>query len=184
MRCLPPLAATFLLLAGCSTSSHVIIGTPRPPISPDEVRIYMQPPPKYDTIASLNASSQGSFAITSQQNMDVAISRMKEEAAKLGANGVLLQGVADSTGGSIGAGGGSTSYGPSSSHGVGVGGSFALTNKVTAGIAIYVPPEFQNLPPVPASGQPEPLSHPAPQTPPPPPPVPPVSAPPPHTPQG
>jgi len=127
------------LLLGCSTSSHVMIGTARPPISPESVRIYVQPPPQYEEIATLDATSQGSFAVTSQQNMDKAVSRLKEEAAKLGANGVLLQGVQDQQTGSIGTGVGSSSYGPGTSTGVGVGGSFAISNKAVHGIAIYVP---------------------------------------------
>jgi 2-keto-3-deoxy-L-rhamnonate aldolase RhmA len=127
------------MLVGCSTSSHVMIGTPHPPISPESVRVYLQPPEKYEEIATLDASSQGSFAITSQQNMDKAIARLKEEAAKLGANGILLQGVQDQQSGSIGTGVGSSSYGPSSSTGVGVGGSFGIYNKAAHGIAIFVP---------------------------------------------
>jgi hypothetical protein len=140
LRCLSAGAATLVLLA-CSTSSHVLVGTPRPPISPDSVRIYTQPPPKYEQIAHLDASSQGSFAITSQQNMDKAIARLKEEAAKLGANGILLQGVQDQQTGSIGMGGGNTSFGGNSATGVGVGGSFGISNKAVTGLAIYVPPQ-------------------------------------------
>ena len=131
--------ALALVLLGCSTSSHVMIGTAHPPISPESVRIYLQPPEKYEQIATLDASSQGSFALTSQQNMDKAMARLKEEAAKLGANGVLLQGVQDQQSGSIGTGVGSSSYGPSSSTGVGVGGSFGIYNKAAHGIAIFVP---------------------------------------------
>jgi hypothetical protein len=86
----PGAAAVFAaMLFGCATSSHVMIGTARPPISPESVRVYVQPPEKYEEIAALDATSSGSFAITSQQNMDKAIGRMKEEAAKLGANGIL-----------------------------------------------------------------------------------------------
>ena len=131
--------ALALVLLGCSTSSHVMIGTAHPPISPESVRIYLQPPEQYEQIATLEASSQGSFALTSQQNMDKAMARLKEEAAKLGANGVLLQGVQDQQSGSIGTGVGSSSYGPSSSTGVGVGGSFGIYNKAAHGIAIFVP---------------------------------------------
>ena len=131
--------ALALVLLGCSTSSHVMIGTAHPPISPESVRIYLQPPEQYEQIATLDASSQGSFAVTSQQNMDKAIARLKEEAAKLGANGVLLQGVQDQQTGSIGTGVGSSSYGPGSATGVGVGGSFAISNKAAHGVAIYVP---------------------------------------------
>ena len=138
-RSFRPAAVLAAMLAGCSTSSHVMIGTPHVPISPESVRVYLQPPEKYEEIATLDASSQGSFAITSQQNMDKAIARLKEEAAKLGANGVLLQGVQDQQSGSIGTGVGSSSYGPSSSTGVGVGGSFGIYNKAAHGIAIFIP---------------------------------------------
>ena len=140
-RVLRPGPATVLavMLLGCATSSHVMIGTVHPPISPESVRVYVQPPEKYEEVATIDASSQGSFAITSQQNMDKAIARMKEEAAKLGANGILLQGVQDQQSGSIGTGVGSSSYGPGSSTGVGVGGSFGIYNKAAHGIAIFVP---------------------------------------------
>lgn len=133
-------ALTACAAAACATSSHVLIGTARPPTSPESVRVYYRPPPKYEEIATISASSQGSLALTSQQNMDKAIERMKAEAAKVGANGILLQSVQDTQGSSIGVGGGSTSYGPGSAVGVGAGGSFALTSKVAQGIAIYVPP--------------------------------------------
>lgn len=134
-------AAAALVLAACSTSSHVLVGTPRPPIPPDSVRIYTQPPPRYEQIAHLDATSQGSFAITSQQNMDKAVSRLREEAARLGANGILLQGVQDQQTGAIGVGGGNTSFGGNSATGVGVGGSFGISNKAITGLAIYVPPQ-------------------------------------------
>ncbi len=134
-------AALACAAAACSTSSHLLIGTPRPPISTQNVRVYYKPPPKYEEIATVNATSQGSLALTSQQNMDKALQRMKEEAARLGANGILLETVHDTQSGSIGAGGGGASYGPNSATGVGVGGSFALTSKVVQGLAIYVPPQ-------------------------------------------
>ena len=132
-------AGLLALLGGCSTSSHVLVGTPRPPISPDSVRVYMQPPPQYEQIAAIDASSKGSLTITGQQNMDKAITRLKEEAAKLGANGVLLQGVQDQQSGAIGTGVGNSSYSGNSAVGVGVGGSFGIYNKVAHGLAIYVP---------------------------------------------
>jgi hypothetical protein len=133
-------ALASVLLASCSTSSHVLVGTARSPISPDLVKVYTQPPAKYEQIAILNANSSGSMALTSQQNMDKAIERMKAEAAKLGANGILLQGVQDQQSGAIGTGVGSSSYGSNSSVGGGIGGSFGIYNKAATGLAIYVAP--------------------------------------------
>ena len=153
--------------SGCSTSSHVLVGTQRPPISPESVRVYLQPPPSYEQIATLHASSQGSFAFTSQQNTDVAMHRLKEEAAKLGANGVLLEGMQDTQSGSFGLGAGSSSYGGNSATGVGAGGSFALTSKVAQALAIYVPPgDPMESPPPPPPPPPLPPQQPPPQQPP------------------
>lgn len=131
--------ACAVLLYGCSTSSHVLTGTARPAIAPENVRIFNQAPPgQYEQIATVTASSQGSLAIGSQQNMDKAIERLKAEAAKLGANAVVLKDVQDQQSGSIGIGVGGSSYGGSSSTGAAAGGSSATTSKVVTGIAIYL----------------------------------------------
>ncbi|GAC1454087.1 MAG: hypothetical protein PVS2B3_02110 [Steroidobacteraceae bacterium] len=128
-----------LLLAGCATSSHVLVGTARPPISPDQVKVYMQPPAKYEQIATVDATSRGSLTLTSQQNMDKAIARLKQEAARLGANGILLQGIEDQQSGSIGTGVGNSTFNGNTAIGASLGGSFGIYNKAAKGLAIYVP---------------------------------------------
>ncbi len=126
------------LLSACATS-HVMIGKARPPISPDMVQVYTQPPPvPYEAIAQLDTSSQGSFSFTAQRKTDVVVRRLKAEAAKLGANGVLLQGIGDQVSGSVGSGGGTESYSGNSAVGGGVGINFATTRKAGGGLAIYV----------------------------------------------
>ena len=130
------LAATLtaLLLAGCATS-HVMLGKARPPISPDQVQIYDHPPPgPYQEIARLDTSSQGSFSFTAQGKTDAVINRLKTEAAKLGANGVLLQGIGDQASGSIGTAAGGGGY----SGGGGIGINAGLSRKIGGGLAIYV----------------------------------------------
>ncbi len=128
-------------LAGCAGTSHVIIGQPRAPISADDVQIYYRPPnAHYEEIARLDTSSGGSFAFTSQSKTDAVLKRLKIEAAKLGANGVLLQGISDRSSGSIGTGGGSESYSGSGAVGGGVGINLAMSKKVGGGVAIYVEP--------------------------------------------
>jgi len=133
------LCAIAVLVAGCATSSHVITGPVRPAISPEEVKIYSQPPPKYEEIGTLEASSRGGFRFSDQGKMDKVIERLKVEAAKLGANGVLLQSTENRVSGSVGTGGGSTSYGNRSAVGVGGGLDIAMVSKEGRGIAIYVP---------------------------------------------
>jgi hypothetical protein len=134
------IAATAFMLVACA-SSHVMLGKPRDPISPDQVQIYYGPPPaKYDQIAMLNTSSSGSFSFSAQGKTDAVIQRLKGEAAKLGANGVLLQAISDQASGSIGLGGGSASASGNSAVGVGVGGGFTTHRKAGTGVAIYVYP--------------------------------------------
>ena len=125
-------------ITACATS-HVMVGKARPPISPDTVRVYFRPPDaRYEEIARLESSSQMSFAFTAQGKSDAVINRLKAEAAKLGANGILFEGMGDESSGSIGTGGGGASYGGGSSFGGGVGLSVGTTKKVGGGMAIYV----------------------------------------------
>jgi hypothetical protein len=124
-------------LAGCATARVAIVGRPRPAISPQRVQIYLEPPPsKYEQIANLSASSRGSFAITAEGKMDKVIERLKREAAKLGANGILLHGVGDQAAGSVGAGI-STESGHSP-YVLGLGVSAFLFQESGDGDAIYV----------------------------------------------
>jgi hypothetical protein len=125
-------------LTACATS-HVMLGKARPPITPDQVQIYTQPPTShYEQIAQLDTSSQGSFSFTAQRKTDAVIRRLKAEAAKLGANGVLLEGIGDQASGSVGTGGGGGSYSGGGAVGGGVGLNFATTRKAGGGLAIYV----------------------------------------------
>lgn len=80
-----------IALVACG-GSHIIIGNVRAPIRSSEVRIYSTPPAKYEEIAIVEGSSKGTFATTNQQKTNQALEYIKEEAAKVGANGVLLSG--------------------------------------------------------------------------------------------
>lgn len=124
-------------LAGCATS-HVIVGTPRPPISPTQVKVYLHPPAKYEEIAILDSSSKGSFAFSSQQKMDAVMERLKEDAAKLGANGILLQSEGNQYAGSVSTGSGVATANGNTAWGVGTGFSGAAYHKAASGLAIYV----------------------------------------------
>jgi hypothetical protein len=125
-----------LFLVACA-SSHVLVGTARPPISPDQVKIYLHAPEKYEEIAIIDASSRGSPAFTDQQKMNKTIARLRDEAAQLGANGILLEGTADQSAGSVGVGS-ATATGHSA---YGFGSSIGIFIKSANGIAIYVPPQ-------------------------------------------
>lgn len=130
---------SFLLMAGCA-SSHVMIGNARPAIKPEEVKLYVTPPPKYEEIALVDAASHSSFAMGDQAKMDVVIRRLKEEAAKLGANGVLIHGVGNESAGAVGVG---NAYSTGSNSAFGTGFSGTVFMKSGRGLAIYVPPDAE-----------------------------------------
>jgi ABC-type sugar transport system substrate-binding protein len=134
------LAAAALVLAACATDSVVLTGTARPAISPAEVRIYSQPPAVFEEIAILNASKSSAFTTGGQKTVDKVVEGLKEEAAKIGANGIILEGFSDRQTGAVGSGVGSSSVSSNSAVGVGVGGSLGIYKKTGHGRAIFVPP--------------------------------------------
>lgn len=91
------LIAVFLSACG---GSHILIGQARTPISIAQVKIYTTPPNNFEEIAIVEGSSKGTFATTNQQKTNQALEFIKEEAAKLGANGVLLTGYGEISSGS------------------------------------------------------------------------------------
>ncbi|WP_202841695.1 hypothetical protein [Luteimonas saliphila] len=144
---IPGLLAAIVLLAACSTS-HVLTGTPRPPIDPAQVRLYYGPPAGgFEEIARLEVQS-GAFTYGEQNKTESVLRKLREQAARLGANGILFQGTADGHGGGgVSVGGGGGRVGGSSFSGVGVGVNISPQQKYANGIAIWVP----NPPPVEAA---------------------------------
>ena len=130
-----------LLLGACASPAPVLVGAKHPPIDPAQVKIYMSPPPVYEDVALLNPTSSSLLMPGGSQQMNKIIEEMKQEAASLGANGVILEGFSDAQTGALGTGVGSQSYSGSGSVGVGVGGSFGIYKKTGHGRAIFVPPE-------------------------------------------
>jgi hypothetical protein len=106
------------------------------------VQLYLHPPAgKYEEIALLNSNSNRSFSFTEQGKTDAVIGRLKEEAAKLGANGILLNGISDQAAGSVASGFGSATASGHSATGFGAGTSSTVYVKSGSGLAIYVDPD-------------------------------------------
>jgi hypothetical protein len=76
-----------VVLSGCATGSHIITGTARPPISASGVALYSAPPERYEIVGTVNAyyANGGGQGAT-----DACVSELKKQAAKIGANGILL----------------------------------------------------------------------------------------------
>ena len=76
----------------------------RPALSPAEVRVYRTAPPRYQEIALLDATSGARFFHGSPEGEAEAIARLKVEAARVGANGVLITSLGDRASGMLGVG--------------------------------------------------------------------------------
>jgi uncharacterized protein YbjQ (UPF0145 family) len=88
-----------MCFVGCATSSHIVTGKVRAAISPEQVRIYSSAPLGSEEIAILTVESTG---WTNQGEKDIAVAKLKKEAASMGANGVVISGIGTETGGVVG----------------------------------------------------------------------------------
>jgi hypothetical protein len=129
-----------ILLAGCASSS-VLVGTAREPIDEDQVRVLIEAPARYETVALLEASDLGANGFSAQSRMNKVIGRLKAEAAELGANAILLQGFDTNVVGAVGSGYANTVASGNSAFTSGLGHTAVQTSKVGRAIAIYIPAE-------------------------------------------
>jgi len=102
MKILRIITTIFIItvLLSCATGSVIITGKTRPAIDPAEVKIYLEPPSQYETIGIVEASSD--VEISTQAAQDRVIDELKKQAAKIGANGILLNYTGNKSGGMTG----------------------------------------------------------------------------------
>src|SRR5919201_3645031 len=117
------------LVCGCATRP-IIVGQPRPPINPEAVRVYRVPPRHFERIAIMDSPAGTSWIFPDRPSMELGISRVREQAAALGANGILLERVYDVSAGGLAIGVGGFGYSGDSFYGGGGGprGPFFLTH--------------------------------------------------------
>lgn len=92
------LAVTTFMLIGCA-SSAIVTGAVRAPINPDEVKVYSSPPIKFEEVAILEAEATSGWS--KQGKINSALAGLRKQAARIGANGVLIDGYADYRGGAV-----------------------------------------------------------------------------------
>ena len=120
-----------MFFIGCVPVSHIIVGDQREPINPSNVEIYLDYPEQYEKIALIDAGSNFAFKDPAilfdwQSKMDKATERLKIEAAKLGANGILIINTDNKI------------YQSTSSDGKGSSSSSSHSEKFVKAMAIYV----------------------------------------------
>ncbi|EQB3936403.1 hypothetical protein ACYK2A_003003 [Vibrio vulnificus] len=77
-----------LFLNACASGSAIVTGVKRPALDFNQVRLYLEAPEQYETIGIVKASSDA--GMTQQASQDYAVEELKKQAAKIGANGVIL----------------------------------------------------------------------------------------------
>ena len=120
-----------MFFIGCVPVSHIIVGGKWEPINPSNVEIYLDYPEQYEKIALIDAGSNFAFKDPAilfdwQSKMDKATERLKIEAAKLGANGIMIINTDNKI------------YQSTSSDGKGSISSSSHSEKFVKAIAIYV----------------------------------------------
>ncbi|WP_067341462.1 hypothetical protein [Marinomonas spartinae] len=137
MRCLWIVVFSFVL-QGCASGSYQLTGEKRPAIKADQVTVFQKPPGfDYEVLGTVQSSSENGFSVDSRK--EKAISELKDQAAKIGANGVIITSVTQSSFRGTGVGLG-LSVG-SGGFGTGLGSGFALPEAKLTGQAIYFPAE-------------------------------------------
>lgn len=133
-RTIPFMLSVLLLgiLGGCATATVIPVGNTRQPIDPSQVRLYVNPPAHYEVLGLINGNSN--YEGSGQSAVADMVQKIKEQAAKLGANGVLLGKMAQQYLGSSG-GGAYLGWGVFNSS------SMAAYSQTMQAQAIYVAPE-------------------------------------------
>ena len=83
------LSLLVLILAGCASGSAIVTGDARGRTAPEDVKLYLEAPKNYDVIGVVKASSGAGWS--EQASKDYAIKELKKQAARMGANGVILE---------------------------------------------------------------------------------------------
>jgi len=119
------LLLSVILLTGCASGSSIVVGEVRKAIDPNQVKLYLEIPLVYETIGIVTASSDAGW--TEQDSVDYAVDELKNQAAKLGANGVLIESTGSQNSTVIGG------------YETGFLYAIPVTEKSVTGKAIYVP---------------------------------------------
>jgi hypothetical protein len=142
LACSLSISVIALLLCSCESTHTIVVGQARPATSPDVVRVYDTAPRHFERIAIIDSSSGPTWAFTTRGQLDDAIAKLKEEAAKLGPNGILLEATGTSSSGNLGIGVGGFGVGGGRNSGYAVSGesSFGapILHRTAQATAIYV----------------------------------------------
>jgi hypothetical protein len=128
-----------LIFAAACAPTQVLTGKAKAPIAASDVVVYNAAPPNFQQIALLSTSGRTLFRTGGQKTIDKLVKSLAAQAARLGANGIILDEFSDEQSMSLGTGVGSESYTHNADIGLGIGGFLAVYKKTGYARAIYVP---------------------------------------------
>ena len=111
-----------------------------PAVSVEQVHVYTQQPARFEEIAVLRASHHSVTSAGGERAIAKIIEKMREQAAQLGANGLLLENLSVGSVLDVGAGVGTQIYTDNANIGLGVASSVGLATKMGEARAIFVLP--------------------------------------------
>lgn len=127
--------ALVVTLQGCASGSYQLTGNKRPEIQPDQVTLFEKRPSfSYEVIGHVSSYSERGFSEASR--LAKAKEELKVQAAKIGANGVILDDIIEKPMANTGSGVG-LSFGSGGMIGTSIGTSFSLPQSSLRGTAIY-----------------------------------------------
>lgn len=90
-----------LVLFSCATAegSALVIGQQREEINFEAVRLYNDAPENYEIIGIVSAES--AYSGSKQTDLNYAIEELKKQAAKIGANGIIIEALGSEISGAI-----------------------------------------------------------------------------------
>src|SRR4051794_24436059 len=90
--CLAGIGALVLIgmLTGCSSSGPVVPSETHAPGSPADVKIYSKAPKKYEVLQTLTLVASPEYKMDERGDATRGFAKLREKAAALGANGLLL----------------------------------------------------------------------------------------------
>ena len=88
-----------ILFISCATGTALVTGIQREATNPESVVVYTEPPAKYEVIGIVTASSDAGW--TEQGDLNYAMAELKKQAAKIGANDVILENIGTSNSGGV-----------------------------------------------------------------------------------
>jgi len=117
------MVACFYAACATASGSSIVTGQTRPPVDIQTVKLYLEAPQNYEIIGLVTASCDSGW--TDQESLNIAIEELKKQAARIGANGVLIEKTDKTTTGYV------TTIGS-------IAYSIPVTEQIVSGKAIYV----------------------------------------------